>query len=86
MSKISKDLVGRRIVAYGQVTTVTGVENNLVTYIHNEVVKKPAVIHIEPSIVVPGKEYTRDYLHEHEITEIEPEPAEFWDGDASHNE
>ena len=48
--------VGNRIKSFGQIEKIVDIEDG--------------VIHLEHPIVVPGKEYTRDYIYLKEIQEI----------------
>lgn len=63
MITITKDLIGRRVLAYGQVTTVTSVQKAFTANV--------AVANIEPPIVTPKFEVKRDFLRASEITEVE---------------
>ena len=60
----NQDLVGRNIVAFGQVTRVISVEAFPAM--------STCIVHIEPAVCVPGPEYTRNYLKLSEITEVKP--------------
>lgn len=55
------------IIAFGQKTTVTDM-----TFLKcaNESIYSKVMLNIEPSVVVPSKEYTRDYIWLNEIQSL----------------
>ena len=58
-------LIGKIIIAYGQEVKVLNVVISEIMSTHR--------IELEHPIVVPGREYTRDWITQNEIQKIKPE-------------